>query len=250
MDTTIYDILKKDNAVEILKHLDNQGVLKEMFPELTALKKSSNESHKDNFVHTLGVLSNVIENNDCHEMRLVAILHDLGKAKTMRKIDDKWTFHSHEEVSAKMLTILYSKYSIPMDTFEYVHTITLLHGRPKVMCLEEITDSAIRRLNKEAGIYFKDLITFAKRDITTSNEFRRLKYELQFDNVYTRSLEIIALDEKLNFQPNFNGNHIMELGFTGKMIKTIKEDIVNKIQNNELDNNIEVCRNYVIDNYQ
>lgn len=251
----LYDLLHEKNPVSVLKEIDAMGILSDLFPELIALKRSTDEtSHKDNFVHTLGVLQNVVNAGDCMEMRLVALLHDLGKAKTMRKVkgvngQDKVTFHDHESVSSKMLPHLYVKYQIPQNTFDYVNTIVKFHGRPKNMCAEGVTDSAIRRLATDASIYFKDLITFAKRDITTSQQWRRDKYETQFEAVYTRHLEIVKSDTELAWQPEFRGNHIMDMGFKGKMISIIKNDIMTKIKNNELENTIEACKKYVLNTY-
>jgi len=250
----LYSILCLPNAVEYLKELDRTGELNIYFHELTKLKKTNGGlNHKDNFIHTLKVLQNVIDADLCIEQRLVAVFHDLGKAKAIKQIDgNNFTFHDHENISAKMLLKLYKRFNIPMNTYDFVHTVVELHGRTRALYVNDVlsSDSAIRRLAKDAGIYFSDLIDFNKMDITTSMDHYKNKYKMQYNNVYLRHLEIIKADIIAAWQPEFRGVHIIELGFKGRMIGDIKQDVINKIKNNELENTIESCKAYVIKNYQ
>lgn len=250
----LYDILSLPNAVQYLKELDRTGELKIYFPELTKLKKTNGGlNHKDNFIHTLKVLQNVIDADLCIEQRLVAVFHDLGKARVIKQIEgNNFTFHDHENISAKMLLKLYDRFNIPKSTYDFVHTVVELHGRTRALYVNDVisSDSAIRRLAKDAGIYFKNLIDFNKMDITTSLAHYKNRYQAQYNNVYLRHLEIVQADIIAEWQPEFRGAHIIELGFKGRMIGDIKQDVINKIKNNELENTIESCRAYVIKTYQ
>src|SRR5271169_4822712 len=81
--------------------LFDSGLLERFFPEMAKLQgvdRVRNQSHEDNFYHTLQVLDNLSLRTTKLWLRWAAVLHDIAKPLT-RRFDDKsgWTFHGHEE---------------------------------------------------------------------------------------------------------------------------------------------------------
>ncbi len=197
------------------KHLFNTGILHHIFPELVRLhgvEKIENNSHKDNFYHTLQVLDNVAKVSNNLWLRWVALLHDIAKPDTKKFIEEQgWTFHGHEELSARKVPKIFKRLKLPLDErMQYVQKLVRLHARPIALVEENVTDSAVRRLLFEAGNDIDDLITFCKCDITTRDKRKLGKYLKNFEYVEKRIQEVEQADKLRNWQPPISGDIIMQ----------------------------------------
>lgn len=204
----ILKILQGNRPYVKLLELQNLGKLEELCPELSALDEKVN-GHKNNFIHTLGVLKNVCELNNDYKMKIVALFHDIGKPTTKRFINGEWTFHRHEEIGAEMTMEILKRWNVEdEELLNYVHRIIYFHGRTKMH--RDITDSAIRRFSKEVGIdIVSDLIDFCKCDITTKFEDKRQRYQSALDVIRTRVFEVEKMDEEAKWRSPLTGEIIM-----------------------------------------
>lgn len=249
----LLNIIKSDNPDLMLLDLDKSGVLEHILPELTKLKgvdKVGKLSHKDNFIHTLQVIKQTREVSNDPSMILIAILHDIGKYDTKRYINGiGFSFHSHEEVSANKLDGIFNRFELDKSDFERIHTVVKLHGKPKQIVEDGITDSAIRRFDKEAGKYLEDLILFCKCDITTRFKDKRDLYISQMDYLYKRILEVRALDKVREYQIPVDGITIIkDFGLKGKQIGDIKTKAKELVVSGELDGSYESVYNWIKEN--
>jgi tRNA nucleotidyltransferase (CCA-adding enzyme) len=96
-------------------------------------------------------------------LRLAALLHDIGKPRTLAVgPDGRPTFYTHEQLSAQMTTDILTRLKLPNAV---VRDVTHLVAHHMFNYLEEWTDAAVRRLIARVGEgSIKDIIALRRAD--------------------------------------------------------------------------------------
>ena len=231
----ILEILKEDKPYAHLYDMFLSGELKTLFPELYDLH-TDEKGYKNNFTHTLGVLRNVCDAGYDYKMKLVALLHDIGKSVTKKYTEKGWTFHNHEVIGARMAMMILDNWGVyDKNLKDYVYRMILYHGRTKVH--RDVTESAIRRLDNEVGqdIIF-DLIDFCKCDLTTRFDDKRERINSSLDVIKKRIEEVRAKDEEAKWRSPLTGHMVMDLLGVGegRIVGEIKRELDPKLKSGEI----------------
>ena len=216
--------------------LKETGLLAYIFPELDSMsgvEVRHERGHKDVFGHTLQVVDNAAALSAKPALRFAALVHDIGKPRTKR-YDEKrgWTFHHHEEVGRKMLREVAQRMRLPNELRDYLMKLTRLHLRPIALAKEGITDSAVRRVMREAGADVDDLMILCRADITTKQAALQARYMANFERVEALMADVTMRDEMQAFQSPVRGDEIMAVcglepgPLVGKLKTAIEEAIL------------------------
>lgn len=245
-------ILSKKPSIGF-KLLFDSGLLEIIFPEmynLNGVEIINKVGHKDNFFHTLKVLDNISKHTDDLWLRWAAILHDIGKPRTKKFVNNTWTFHAHQIVGGKMITGIFRKMRLPLnEKMRFVRKMVEMHHRPISLVSETVTDSAIRRLVYDAGEDLDSLLTLTEADITTRIEAKHKRFLANYKKLRKDIVELEQRDFIRNWQPPIDGLEIMKLLNIkpSRIIGELKEAIKDAILDEKIENTYEAAHKYLLE---
>ncbi len=204
-----------------LSLLVETGIAELVLPELPALKLERDEHHrhKDVYDHTLTVLEQAIDleprlptEGPDFVSRFAALMHDVGKPKTRRFVDDGTvTFHHHDVVGAKLTRKRMQALRFSKDETEAVAKLVELHLRFHGYGSGEWTDSAVRRYVRDAGDQLERLHVLTRADCTTRNQRKADRLRRTYDELEERIARLSEEEELAAIRPDLDGNQIMEI---------------------------------------
>jgi poly(A) polymerase len=197
------------------------GLASYVLPELPALalERDEHHRHKDVYEHTLTVLEQSIDLEDRlpgdgpdFVSRFAALMHDVGKPRTRRFLDDgSVTFHHHDVVGAKITRKRMQALRFSKDEIEAVTKLVELHLRFHGYGSGEWTDSAVRRYVRDAGDQLERLHVLTRADCTTRNRAKATRLARAYDDLEERIAKLQEQEELDSLRPDLDGNQIMEL---------------------------------------
>lgn len=204
-------IINSPNPMQGISFLEKLGLLKEFLPEiLPAIGCEQGGIHSyDVYEHLLRTLQAAADKEFSLELRLAALLHDIGKPATRRTggKNKKYTFFGHEVVGARMSTKILERWKLPKELTESV--VSLVRWHMFFSDPEEITLSAVRRTITRIGEeHIEDLLNLRVCDrIGTGRPkeqpFRFRKYKAMVDEALRDPISVKML--------KVNGDRIMQL---------------------------------------
>lgn len=205
-----------------LRILVETGLANHVLPELPGMRVTEDEHrlHKDVYEHSLQVLKHAIILEQAHEpvfepnlnLRLGALLHDIGKPAT-KKIygNGQVSFHHHEVVGARMTKNRLKALRYPSETIEKVSRLVELHLRFHGYADGEWTDSAVRRYVRDADDLLAHLHKLTRADCTTRNQKKALALQQTYSQLENRIAQLAQAEELAAIRPDLNGSQIMQI---------------------------------------
>ena len=195
------------------------GLADIVLPELPrlALERDEHHRHKDVYEHTLTVLEQTIEQEDRlggpdFVARFAALMHDVGKPKTRKFLDDNTvTFHHHDVVGAKITRKRMKALRFSNEEIDAVGKLVELHLRFHGYGTGEWTDSAVRRYVRDAGDQLLRLHILTRADCTTRNARKANRLRRTYDELEARIAELAEKEEMDAVRPDLDGGQIMAI---------------------------------------
>ena len=195
------------------------GLADIVLPELPrlALERDEHHRHKDVYEHTLTVLEQTIEQEERlggpdFVARFAALMHDVGKPKTRKFLDDNTvTFHHHDVVGAKITRKRMKALRFSNEEIDAVGKLVELHLRFHGYGTGEWTDSAVRRYVRDAGDQLLRLHILTRADCTTRNARKANRLRRTYDELEARIAELAEKEEMDAVRPDLDGGQIMAI---------------------------------------
>lgn len=222
---------KPSIGIELLRET---GLIAYILPELLPsidLEFDPSE-HKDIYHHIIQVLDNTPAKL---ELRWCALLHDIAKPITRKKIGGEFHFLGHENVGAKMAREVLERLKYPNDFIKYVSKLVRLHQRiPNDS--GDWSDGAVRRFVRDAGESLTDLFDFAQADQSGKNERKLERYRQKRETLKKRIAELEKQAEIAKLKSPLSGEDLIKLFNrpAGPWIKPIKEELLRQVIDGDL----------------
>lgn len=202
-----------DNPTLALHLIKDINAMKYIIPELEETYDiTQNEYHNYNTIwqHTLKVVENT--RNDL-ELRMAALLHDIGKIKT-RTVDDNGNvhFYKHELVSVEMCDTILKRLKYSHDFIRTIQVMVKNHMRTKNWnnnC-NHMKDKSLRKMQYELGDDMAKCLELIDADnkahaaeCCMPNQVQNIKKKLKKFKEEGTSME--------NYKLPVNGNDVMEV---------------------------------------
>jgi poly(A) polymerase/tRNA nucleotidyltransferase (CCA-adding enzyme) len=231
-------IIMSPRPLQALFMAQKLDILRYIIPEIEeGIGIDQNQAHSyDVFEHNMRSLQHAADKEWPLEVRLAALLHDVGKPAARRWSDEKhdWTFHGHEVIGAKMAKKILNNLRFSRETIENMTNLIRWHmffSDP-----ETVTLSAVRRMIVNVGTeHIQELLNLRMCDrIGTGRPkeqpFRLRKYMAMVDEAMRDPVSVGML--------KIDGKQIIALGEkfgsrVGWVLHALLEDILDDPARNE-----------------
>ncbi|HEV2124900.1 MAG TPA: HDIG domain-containing protein, partial [Chloroflexota bacterium] len=199
------------------------GLMAHAIPEVLPMRGVSQRPmhHKDVFEHTMGVVRNIPPHP---LLRWTALLHDIAKPQTKSVQGGEVHFFGHEEQGARMARRILRELHFDSHFIEKAAKLISMHLRVNSYD-SEWTDSAVRRLIREAGDELPELIHLSRADVTSYRPEKQRAAAMRADEFEQRARELLEQEDVAKLQSPLDGNDLMALfgRGPGPWIRPIKD---------------------------
>jgi poly(A) polymerase len=216
-----------------LRLLADLGLLAWSVPELVPLRETAaGRRSKDVFEHTLRVVENTPPDV---VLRWAALLHDVGKPRTLVLENGEVHFPGHERVGESMARQILAGLRLDGETTERVARLVGMHMRAN-QYEPEWTDGAVRRLMREAGDDLDRLLELSAADVTSYRAHRVAAARARVEALRQRCAQIAAQEDISRLRSPLDGHDLMAMFSRppGPWIGRIKDRLLDLVLDGEL----------------
>ncbi len=226
-------ILIAPYAARGLRLLADLGLLDVFLPEVIDLRRTTQgKRSKDVFEHTLRVIERTPPDL---VLRWAALLHDIGKPRTIVQTENEIHFPGHEHVGERLSEEILLRLRADSSLAKRVSRLAGLHMRAN-QYEDEWTDGAVRRLMRDAGPDLELLLNLSTADVTS---YKAARVEAAVDRVRRLRERIQKLEEEASMEEirsPLNGDDLMAMfgRGPGPWIKVVKDYLLDLVLEGKL----------------
>ncbi len=229
-------LIMSDNAARGVILLEELDLLRYILPELREGIGVSQDKHHiyTVFEHSVRSLDYAAKKNYSLEVRLAALLHDIGKPRTKAGESPNSTFYNHEMVGAKMALKALDRLRFSKDTIEL--TTHLVRYHMFYYNAGEVSPAGVRRFLVRVGPEnVDDLIKVREADRIGSGVPKAVPYKLRHMLFMIEKVKRDPLSPKML---KLNGEDVMRLlkappgPKVGQVLNILLEDVLDDPKRN------------------
>jgi poly(A) polymerase len=211
-------IFTRANAGRGLRLLEESGLLREVLPEVAAMKgvEQPPEFHPEGDVFThVKLMLDALPVAPSLTLAFAVLLHDVGKPPTFERAPDRIRFHEHDSVGAVMAEQILRRLRFSNDQIEQIAMCVAEHMRFRHV--QEMRTSKLKRLMARAT--FADELELHRIDCLASHG--------HLDNVeFLRRKVAETPPEVVKPVPLVTGRDLLEIGFTpGPLVGAVLREV-------------------------
>lgn len=232
----LFKMLDTPRAYDCLVELDKLGILGVLFPELSPMRglKQGPYHHLDIFKHSLEtvrqlelIIKSFAKNKDITDyldevisgtrsrralLKLGALLHDIGKPVSLRRLKKRIIFHGHELTGSRIANAIALKLKLSNDEVAMLRKMVFLHLRPGYLADNRVVSHRAKfRYFRDAGKEGISVILLSMADQrSTRGPLTTDESRMQHERICSSLIRerIKQLKEK-PLVPILNGNDVM-----------------------------------------
>lgn len=239
------ELMKGSKCDGYFRTMYKVGIMKEIFPEvveLEGLEQKKKYHTEDALEHSLRYVEYL---PDDPIFKIAGLLHDIGKYDTD---DGKGSAHDHEKISAKKAEKIAERLKFSRKDSERLVSLVKNHMRLHDFPLDP-SKKATRRFIRKYESILPELEIMSRADVKSDSPTPK-KYLGEIDTKITivneeRKVMRDLIENK--FKLAVNGYDIMNVGYKGKDIGIVKNDVEKKVIDGELPNNRRALLKYLND---
>lgn len=244
-------LMESDNPAKAVRIGQETGILHHLFPELANnFDYNQNNPHHTHSlgVHCLNVLEHVARNSKDPDLRLAALLHDIGKPASAWTDPATGNSHyypgmvngqpvgaDHAAVGADMAEQrLRQTFNYPVSRIRRIHELITHHMYPDFS-----SPKGARKFLHRVGDHADDLMTLreADRGGKGTDEYQGTKTPIDMQRSLVEDARSAQAPTQMSAL-NINGNDIIQMGVpagpaVGQILKNLTNDVVEDPQLNE-----------------
>jgi poly(A) polymerase len=198
-------MLTEGQARRAFELLDESGLLKEVLPEIAAMKgvEQPPQYHPegDVWIHTLMLLEG-LPDGASPTLAWSALLHDVGKPPTFRRAPDRIRFDGHADVGAKMAREIGNRFRMSNDEIDQISAMVAQHM--KFPELPKMRESTLKRFLRQPR--FEEHLEMHRLDCLASHG------DLTLHSLASEKLRTLP-EEQIRPKPLITGYDLIRLGY-------------------------------------
>ena len=246
-------ILMTDHPAIAFKVMYGTGILKQIIPELLPMMNMNGGMYHNETVweHTFACLQESTKHTKKWQLRLTALLHDIGKPSTFIINETGPHFYKHEKVGAEIAEKIMKRLKFSNANINYVKTMIRWHMSTYTKLGDkEIVKKKVKRAVRNIGeenlwdmmiLNYCDDVANLKVHTPSFNTF------VADRTIWFKWQEIKKLDSALKVTDlAVDGHDMMGIGFKGEQIGQILKGMLDKVDSDELSNDKGALLDYAL----